>query len=180
MSEQAQVLVLFVCWGNVYRSPVAEQLFRKLVEVAGLESQIEVRSRGIQGFRGVPPPRFPNLRYYDAEWNAAKGVLESFGVALADHVATAITPDDVREASLVVAMDEKVYSEGEINLLDAFPAERPKIRLFGEFEQSGIGIPDPDGQDDRYEHYKTVARIFAGVQEIFRQVVACLGDSTST
>ena len=170
----AKVSVLFVCWGNVYRSAVAEQLFRRLVEEAGLENRVKVKSRGIQGFRGVPPPIFPNLCYYGETWEAAKEALEGFGVSLADHVAATITPEDVRDASLVIAMDERVYSGGEENLLSAFPAERSKIHSFSEFEGGGTGVPDPDGLEDRVEHYRTIARISTGVREVFRQIAADL------
>jgi len=169
-----KISVLFVCWGNVYRSAVAEQFFRQLVKEAGLENRVEARSRGIQGFCGVPPPKFPNLRYYGETWEAAKDALEIFGVSLADHVATTITPEDVRDASLVIAMDEKVYSEGEENLLSAFPAERSKIHSFSEFEGEGTGVSDPDGLEDRLEHRRTIARISAGVWEVFRRIAADL------
>ena len=46
MNEKKIIRVLFVCLGNICRSPMAEAVFRHLVEEAGLSSQIDVESAG--------------------------------------------------------------------------------------------------------------------------------------
>ncbi len=46
MEEQIKVSVLFVCMGNICRSPTAEGVFRKLVEDEGLSQRIEVDWNG--------------------------------------------------------------------------------------------------------------------------------------
>ena len=58
MSQQKQVRVLFVCMGNICRSPTAEGVFRKLVEEHELDSVIEIDSSGTHGYHvGEPPDR---------------------------------------------------------------------------------------------------------------------------
>ena len=53
------VRVLFVCMGNICRSPMAEGMFRKAVRDAGLESQVEIDSAGTHAYHvgAAPDPR---------------------------------------------------------------------------------------------------------------------------
>ena len=48
--------VLFVCMGNICRSPTAEGVMRRLVAEAGLEDRIEVDSAGTGGWHAGDPP----------------------------------------------------------------------------------------------------------------------------
>lgn len=50
------VRVLFVCMGNICRSPMAEGMFRKAVREAGLESHVEVDSAGTHAYHVGSPP----------------------------------------------------------------------------------------------------------------------------
>ena len=50
------VKVLFVCMGNICRSPMAEGMFRKAVRDAGLEGQIEADSAGTHAYHVGSPP----------------------------------------------------------------------------------------------------------------------------
>ncbi len=56
MNETATVKVLFVCMGNICRSPTAEGVFRKLVEDAGLSERIEIDSAGTHAYHVDEPP----------------------------------------------------------------------------------------------------------------------------
>jgi len=50
--------VLFICWGNICRSPTAEAIFRREVEAAGLTDQVEIDSAGTsREHLGSPPDR---------------------------------------------------------------------------------------------------------------------------
>lgn len=50
MVKQEKIRLLFVCLGNICRSPSAEAVMKKLVKDAGLEDSIEVDSAGIMGY----------------------------------------------------------------------------------------------------------------------------------
>jgi protein-tyrosine phosphatase len=50
------IRVLFVCMGNICRSPMAHAVFRHMVRDAGLEGQVAVDSAGIGGWHTGEPP----------------------------------------------------------------------------------------------------------------------------
>ena len=50
MGEKKEYKILFVCLGNICRSPSAEAVMKKLVKDAGLDNYIEVDSAGIMGY----------------------------------------------------------------------------------------------------------------------------------
>lgn len=165
--------VLFVCRGDIYRSAVAERLLVRFVRDAQMMDRIEVRSRGLQGYGGTLPPKYPNLSFYPTEWNAAKDTLEELEILLDDHTATALSSEDVETSDVIIAMSEDVLAE----LLEAFPGSRQKIRLFGEPGDNVRGVSDPHGRGGCDEHRTTILRIRSGVAAIFRDLVAGLGEN---
>ncbi len=162
----SKIHILFVCRGNIYRSAIAEQFLKQLAKTAGVKTQLEALSRGLQGFGGSSAPKSVNLRDYPAEWNAAKDTLAELGVSLESHTATTFVPEDIRRSDFVIAMNQDIYTD----LLRIFPKESIKIRQFGEFDGSGIGIPDPMGNADRKEHRRVILQIHSGVQAILEKL----------
>ncbi|MDH3756706.1 MAG: low molecular weight phosphotyrosine protein phosphatase [Gammaproteobacteria bacterium] len=129
-SQKDQVSVLFVCMGNICRSPTAEGVFRHHVSAAGLDKLFEIDSAGTHAYHvGEPPDR-------RAQQAAARR-----GFSLADIRARRVGPEDFERFHHIIAMDED-------NLVmlheQADAAHREKIRLFLEF---GSGpeteVPDP-------------------------------------
>jgi len=53
--EDQAIGVLFVCMGNICRSPTAEAVFRRLCEHAGLVGRVHIDSAGTHGYEGGPP-----------------------------------------------------------------------------------------------------------------------------
>jgi protein-tyrosine phosphatase len=98
MSEPVKVKVLFVCMGNICRSPTAQGVFRKLVEEAGLTEVIEIDSAGTHAYHvGEPPdPR-------------ARETALRRGIDLADLRARRARPEDFDEYHYVLAMDQDNY-----------------------------------------------------------------------
>ncbi|GAB4477944.1 MAG: low molecular weight protein-tyrosine-phosphatase [Anaerolineae bacterium] len=87
------VRVVFVCLGNICRSPMAEGVFRHLVKEAGLQDRIEVDSCGTGGWHvGEAPHRGTQL------------ILRQHGIDY-QHRARQISRRDLREASYLIAMD---------------------------------------------------------------------------
>lgn len=87
------VRVIFVCLGNICRSPMAEAVFMQRVRQAGLEAHIEADSAGTGHWHLGEPPHRGTLR-----------ALRSHGIDC-DHRARLVTEADLAEADYVIAMD---------------------------------------------------------------------------
>lgn len=123
--------VLFVCLGNICRSPTAEGVFRDLVKKRGLESQITIDSAGTGDWHIGRP----------ADVRAAKAALGR-GYDLSSLRARQAIADDFRQFDYILAMDESNLS----NLRALAPADyEGYLGLFLEFsEQSDhTEVPDP-------------------------------------
>lgn len=125
------VKVLFVCMGNICRSPTAEGVFRKLVNEAGLGEMIEIGSAGTHGYHvGEPPdPR-------------AQETARQRGIDLSDLRGRAATRADIVRYDYILAMD----SDNVENLLEICPeGHDQKIRLLLEFapQRPEREVPDP-------------------------------------
>ena len=130
--------ILFVCMGNICRSPTAEGVMRALVRDAGLEDRIELDSAGTGGWHAGEPP--------DARAAEAAG---RRGIALAG-AARQVTSDDFERFDLLVAMDRSNLRD----LLAIAPDEdaAEKVRLLREFDPVADGdldVPDPYYGGDR-------------------------------
>lgn len=138
---EPQVRVLFVCLGNICRSPLAEGAFRKLLKERGLEARFEVDSAGTGAWHEGEPmdPR-------------ARQVLEREG-AYFPHVARPMTREDALRYDHILVMDRENLAE----VLRRFPEARGKVRLLRDFLDGGE-VPDPYYGDfqDCLEAYWTV------------------------
>ncbi len=136
---------LFVCHGNIIRSPMAEALLRRSCAVS-------VRSAGLHARNGRP-----------ADHRAIR-VAPEFGVALDRHAAAPLTEDLVRDADVIFVMD----GLNEARLLERFPAAHGKVRLLGAFAPQAIRdceIPDPyeGSEQDVRDCYRTLESCIAAV-----------------
>lgn len=133
MSEP--ISVLFVCLGNICRSPLAEAVFRRVVSEAGLESQFRIDSAGTSGYHaGEPPDR------RTAEVAALRGVAVG-GTSRQVKARDALTFD------YLIAMDEdnRVQVERLVSRMPG-PNGRPELHLLREFDPQAHGeleVPDP-------------------------------------
>ncbi|EMT50616.1 MULTISPECIES: low molecular weight protein-tyrosine-phosphatase [Brevibacillus] len=88
--------VLFVCLGNICRSPMAEAVFRHMVASEGMSSQISIDSAGIGGWHAGEPPH-----------SGTRKVLSGKGIAHESLKARQITQDDFSTFDYIVCMDEE-------------------------------------------------------------------------
>ena len=90
--------VLFICTGNICRSPTAEGVFRTFVEREGLADSIQIDSAGTHGYHvGNPPDR------------RAQEAAQGRGYDLSSQRARQITPEDCERFDYVLVMDEANY-----------------------------------------------------------------------
>ncbi len=123
--------VLFVCMGNICRSPTAEGVFRHLVRQAGLDEVVRVASAGTHAFHlGEAPDR------------RAQAAAARRGYDIADLRATRVREKDFDEFDLVLAMDWDNLSA----LQQMAPkTSHHKLQLLMRFatEHETATIPDP-------------------------------------
>ncbi len=132
MGEVHEVLkVLFVCMGNICRSPTAHGVFRDLVEREGLHDHVYVDSAGTHAYHVSEPP----------DTRAQQAALKR-DVDLGDLRARKAIEADFVEFDYILAMDESNYSD----LLAIAPAgHEDKLTLFLDYAPHlGVKeVPDP-------------------------------------
>lgn len=129
--------LLFVCLGNICRSPSAENIMNHLIQEAGLEDKIVCDSAGTSGYHiGASPDRRMS--------EAAIGR----GIKL-EGKSRKLTPLDLQRFDLILAMDQENYQD--ILYLDREGKYETKVRLVCDFAKNKRDkeIPDPyyGGQD---------------------------------
>ena len=123
--------LLFVCLGNICRSPSAENIMNHLLEQRGLTSQISCDSAGTSSYHIGSPP--------DSRMNAAA---KKRGIQLVGS-ARQFTADDFEEFDLILAMDDSNYRN--ILALDTAGQYRSKVKRMCDFCQQHPDreVPDP-------------------------------------
>jgi len=126
-----KISVLFVCMGNICRSPTAHGVFLDRVNKAGLEESIEVESAGTHAYHVSEPP--------DAR--AQEAALKR-GVDLSALRARKAVENDFYEFDYIIAMDDSNYS---ILLSMAPEGHEEKLKLFLEYapDLNVREVPDP-------------------------------------
>ena len=154
--------VLFVCLGNICRSPTAEGVFRKLVEERGLTEVYEVDSAGTSGWHEGEPPdprsRQEALRH---------------GVDLCHQRSRAVVADDFQNFDYLVAMD--AANLRELRKRCPEPLRNRLHRLTAFAPASGTtDVPDPYYGGDRgfEEVYRIIEAGAAGLLEAIEQARA--------
>ncbi len=122
--------VLFVCLGNICRSPMAEGIFKHKVEERGLTHLFEIDSAGTAAYHvgNLPDERMRETAY-------------SHGILLNSKARQAVA-EDLEEFDLILAMDKSNHR----NLLKlALNGNAEKVRLMREFDTKAesMDVPDP-------------------------------------
>lgn len=130
--EVAMYRVLFVCMGNICRSPTAEGVFAHLLNERSPDLEIEIDSAGTHAYHvGEPPDR------------RAVAAAARRGIDLSSQRARAIEDSDFEYFDLILAMD---HDNREFLLRRCASARRDRIRLLLEFARNAgkmNEVPDP-------------------------------------
>ncbi len=134
--------LLFVCLGNICRSPTGEAVMARMVREAGLEEEVVVGSAGTSDWHAGSPP--------DARSTAAAAAR---GTTLAG-AARQVTVADFEDWDLLLCADRRNAAVLLALAPDAAAAE--KVRLLREFDPDSVAagrvdVPDPYFGEDGFE-----------------------------
>ena len=127
--------VLFVCKGNICRSPLAEVYFQSLVEKDG--RRMTVRSAGLETTPGKPAHA------------KAKAVALEHRLSLEEHATTQVHTELIDQSDLIVVME--IAQKDRVHRL--YPNTNGKVVLLGRFDSVGsLEIADPySGTDEDFQ-----------------------------
>lgn len=122
--------ILFVCLGNICRSPLAEGIFRHLAEQRGLASSYPADSAGTGGWHIGHPPDYRSVK-----------VALGHGIDISSLRARRVDPSDFKRPGLILAMDNNNLAH--LRKMTP-PGSRSDIALFGNYAFGDeTEIPDP-------------------------------------
>ena len=152
-----RVAILFVCLGNICRSPLAEGVFRHLARERGLEDRFEVDSAGTSSYHEGEPP---DLR--------SSEVARARGVELTGR-SRRLVPRDLERFDYVITMDQEIQES--VERAQSGRAKRATVQLLREHDPEAgadLDVPDP---------YYGGPRGFEQVQDMVERSCAQLLDT---
>ena len=151
--------VLFVCLGNICRSPLAEAIFDQMLKEKGLEAEISCDSSGTGGWHvgELPDPR-------------TRAVAQQYGVPL-DHRGRQFSVADFETYDYIVAMDQENYAHIK-GMAPHTNTPSYQLHLMRDFDTTSgePDVPDPywggeQGFDDMYHLLsRSCAKLLAHIQ----------------
>jgi len=156
-----KVSVLFICMGNICRSPTAEGVFKSIVESQNLSDAITTDSAGTHAYHIGNPP--------DAR---AQATAQQHGVDLSNLVARKVSAQDFNDFDYIIAMDNENLITLKILQNNLTIPAKASVHLFMEFAANWQNdeVPDPYyGGDNGFEEvYKMVRDASQG---LLKQIV---------
>ena len=144
--------ILFVCHGNICRSPMAEYVMKRLVRDAGREAEFEIASAATSR-EELGNPVYP----------PARAELAKHGISCKGHVARLMTRADYDEYDWLVGM-EPVNLRNMLRIAGGDPEN--KMRRLLSFAGSGEAIDDPWYTGRFAEVYGQILRGCRGMMEL--------------
>ena len=143
--------VLFVCLGNICRSPMAQIVFENLIKENGLESEFEVDSAGTEGYNEACRA---GIHY------GTKEVLKRKGISFNEHYSRKIRANDYEYYDYIIAMD----SENIYDIISLLGADKDnKIKRLLDYTSNPRNIKDPwytGNFDETYQDVKEGCEAF--------------------
>ncbi|MEH7378953.1 low molecular weight protein-tyrosine-phosphatase [Bacillus sp. JJ1533] len=139
------IKVLFVCLGNICRSPMAEAIFRDMVKKEGLAEEIQVDSAGTGDWHIGNPPH-----------QGTQTILTKYNVSFEGIKARKVTQKDLEQFDYIIAMDSD--NLGNLNKMIGSAKTGQIKRLLDFVEDSKVtDVPDPYYTGNFDETYELVS-----------------------
>ncbi|MGP1381555.1 MAG: low molecular weight protein-tyrosine-phosphatase [Dialister pneumosintes] len=149
------IRVLFVCHGNICRSPMAEFIMKDIVKKAGLDEKIEISSVAATqdeiGNDMYPP---------------AKRKLEEMGIPYTRRAARLFTSADYEKYDVIIGMDEE-NREDLLHLTQGDP--KKKLKQLMDFTDTPKEVADPWYTGNFNETYEDILRGTTGLLQALRK-----------
>ena len=146
--------VLFICHGNICRSPMAEYLFKKIVHDNGLENEFVIESKATSS------EEIGNPIHY-----GTRKILNKYNINSSNHRARKINMSDYGYFDYIICMDERnVY-----NCKRMFNDVDGKIRLLLEYANINRSISDPWYTGDFNETEKDILLGLTGFKNFLKE-----------
>ncbi len=141
--------IMFVCLGNICRSPLAHAVFQHLVNLKNLSSQFNLDSSGTSAYHIGEPADSRMIM-----------TARNYGI-LIDHLVRQFKRPDFERYDLIMAMDRQNYSD--IIRLSSNEKDHQKVKLFREYDPKLTlvkDVPDPyfGGENGFDNVFKIVSR----------------------
>lgn len=156
--DHYKIKVLFVCLGNICRSPMAEGVFKKLVKEKGLESQIYCDSAGTSSYHIGNDPD-------ERMCQTASG----YSITL-QHKARQLKIKDFEDFDYIIAMDSSNFSD-ILKLAGDNESYKSKIGLMRDYDLEGHGQDVPDPYYGGIKGFDEVYHILRRSTELFLQEI---------
>lgn len=140
------IKVVFVCLGNICRSPMAEAIFRHKVKEAGLDEKILVDSRGTSNWHIGKRPHEGTLK-----------ILDQYNISSEGMTASQYKKEDLTEFDYIVAMDKSNIENIEL-VNETKDSEKVFLLLDLLDDVDTKDVPDPYFTGDFDETYDLVSR----------------------
>jgi protein-tyrosine phosphatase len=152
------VSILFVCMGNICRSPLAEGIFTHITETAQQQERFHVDSAGTGGWHAGNPPDPRSV-----------AIAAQHGIDISSQRARQIKGDDFEHFDLILCMDDDNLSR----VLQSCPQSlRHRVHLFSQYVVgTDDNVPDPyyGGEDGFLSVYNM---LFAGCRSLLEKIDA--------
>jgi len=155
--EQKMIKVLFVCLGNICRSPMAEAIFRQMIIDKGLQDKISVDSAGTGNWHIGKPPH-----------EGTRGILTKNQISHEGIKARQVTNEDLEKFDYIIAMD--VENLGNLRRMAGYQKTGYIGRLLDFVDDSIVeDVPDPYYTGNFEEVYGLVTNGCQGLLETIQK-----------
>ncbi|MBR6088712.1 MAG: low molecular weight phosphotyrosine protein phosphatase [Anaerolineaceae bacterium] len=148
--------ILFVCLGNICRSPMAEFVFRDMVKKAGLEDRVEIASAATSTWELGNPPH-----------HGTQAELKKHGISCAGKRAVLLKPADYDRYDLILGMDYENMRDMD-RIFGGDPSG--KVHLLKEYSTGGE-VDDPWYTGDYATTYRDVSEACGNLLEQLKKQI---------